>query len=633
METYVRISTTWQPVLAAALTLSSGASLAQDEIIYVTAARVPVEAGDATSAVTLLDEAALDARGPVFLADILRASPGLAVSRSGSMGSLTQIRARGSEANHVLVLIDGVEAANPFTGEADFADFLFDDIGRVEVARGEQSALWGADAIGGVIALTTRRPGEGPDWGLRAEAGSFSSRRLTARYGYGAEAGDLTLSAGHFTTDSIDVSGTGGDLDGYQNDTVGLTGRHRFGAGWTVDGSLRWTGYEGASDADTDYDGLLDDTDNRREGSQVFARLGLTGETAISGITLDHRASLRLTDHAARTFSGGSRTGRTLGQRRGVAYQLTGRWSVGAVDHRLTGLLEQERDETKNDAGPGNGANQTREVETRAVAVDYGLSRGPLALTASARHENNDRFDDAFTWRIGAAWAVDAVDGRVRVSAGEAVKNPGVFELFGYFPDYFVGNPDLVPERSSGWEIGFEQSLADGAARWAVTWFDSELTDEIYTDFGVFPATARNANGVSTRRGVEVEGAADLSPAWSVFGSATWLESRADGAAEIRRPEHVASVTLDWHAPGSDFSGSLSADYTGEQRDTEFGGFTTVTLDAYTLVSGRLAWSVTPGIEAYIRGDNLLDEEYQDVYGYHTQGRGIYLGLRFDNGR
>jgi len=615
-----------------ALISLTSAAFTQDDVILVTAARVPVLAQDSTTSVTQLNADDLEARGPLFVADILRAVPSLAVSRSGPVGQLTQIRARGSEANHVLVLIDGVEAASPFTGEADFANFLFDDLGSIEVARGEQSALWGADAIGGVIALTTRRPDDGRSWNLNTELGSFGTARANAGVRYGGDDLRLRAGVGHYRTDGIDVSGLDGETEGYINSNGHFGGEFDLAADWTVDASVRWIGYETDSDADTDYDGRLEDTDNERHGEQVFGRIGLTGEQALDGFSLDHRLTYQFTSDEAESLSAGTRTGVAEGTRRELGYQLTAQWSAGAVNNRLTGLFEHQIDDLENYAGAGNGANQSRELEATALAFDYGLSVSAFDLSVSARHEKNERFDDATTWRIGTAFELQHLDGRIRASIGEAVKNPGVFELFGFFPAFFVGNPSLQPETSRGWEIGWDQELLAGRARWSAVWFSSELENEIYTDFGAFPATALNASGASTREGLELEGEYRINDAISVFAAASFLESEDSAGAEIRRPEQLASVTFSWAPAESDWYASASLDYAGEQGDTDFGTFTPVKLDAYSLVSGQLSRRIGETISVYIRGENLLDEEYQDVFGYHTRGRGAFIGVRFQHG-
>ena len=611
---------------------AAAAGQSDEDVVLVTGARAGISAEDATASITRLDTDDMAARSTVFLADTLRAVPGIAVSRSGSPGALTQIRARGSEANHVLVLIDGIEANNPFTGEADFAHFAFSDLGSIEVARGEQSALWGADAIGGVIRLSTLQPQRELETSLQLEAGDFDTRQANARVATRFEDGRVSLSASRFQTDGIDASGQGGESDGYENTTVSLAGAFDFNPVFSLEGSARWVGHDGQFDSDTDFDGRLNDVDRSSQGDTVFARLALLADHTVGDVALGHELAVQLTDDAVENFSTGAFTSRSLGQRLQSHYQVTGSWQTGETRHRLTGLVEQDHDRLKSYSGPGIASNQTRPIEAEALALDYGFSQGALDVTASVRRDFNSLFDDATTWRIGAGWAFDTLNGRVRASFGEGVKNPGIYELYGFFPGFFVGNPNLTPERSTGWEIGWDQTLLDGAAFWSVVYFQSDLEEEIYTDFSSFPSTALNATGQSDRGGIEVSGSWDVTADWSAFGSVTVLESEENGVAEIRRPEFLASLTLDWHPVGSDWSAALSLDHTGDQTDTDFGTFQPVTLEAYTLMAGQVRWNATDKLQLYVRGDNLLDEDYQDVFGYHTQGRGLYLGLRLRNG-
>ncbi len=616
-------------MIASSLVLLSAPAFSQtDETIYVTAARTPLPAEDATASITLLREAEIEARGGVFVADILRAVPGLAVSRSGPAGSLTQIRARGSEANHVVLLIDGIEANNPFTGEADFSNLAFDDIGSIEVSRGEQSALWGADAIGGVIRLNSRLPEAGREVSARFEAGSFDTYRASARLAARKDAGWASLSLSSFVTDGIDVSGRGGEADGYENTTVALAGGYALSPTLDLDASLRWIDAASEFDADTDFDGRLDDVDRDLDSERWLARTALTASQEWAGAELTHEFAVQLTEDLSVRRSPGAADGRSLGQRLQGHYLLGAQWSQGEARHRISLLVEREQDRLKSFSGPAAGSNQTRTIETDGIALDYGLGVDAFDLNLSVRRDSNSLFEDATTWRAGAGWTFPELDGRVHIAAGEGVKNPGIFELFGFFPAFWQGNPDLQPERSRGWEIGWTQTLSDGRGHWSATWFSSELENEIFSDFGVFPATARNAAQTSERTGLELQAGWDINPDWSLFGSASLLDSEQNGVAEIRRPERLASLTLDWRPSGSDLSGSLTVDHTGDQLDTDFGTFQSVTLDAYTLVGGQLRWQATEGVEIYARGENLLDEDYQDVFGFFTQGRGLYLGLR-----
>lgn len=631
----MRSSTFLRPGLAVSLTLLAPAVFAQeaDEVVHVTAARIPVPAGDATASITRLDSAALEARGAVFVADALRAVPGMAVSRSGSAGALTQIRARGAEANHVLLLVDGIEAASPFTGEADFAHFALDDIASIEVARGEQSALWGADAIGGVVRINTLRPDEGEQVSARLEGGSLSTYRASGRFASSFDGGGFAISGGHFQSDGIDVSGLGGETETYESRTLAASGDYALNTVFRLEAAARWIGFESGFDSDLDFDGRLDNADLVADGDRVLARTALLADHEAGAVRWSHELAVQLTDEEVTNLSAGTSTGRSLGQRLQGHYQVTARWQAGDVDHRLTGLLERDQDRLKSVAAPGAGSNQTRQIDSDAIALDYGLGAGALDINLSARRDANEAFDDSTTWRAGAGWTFDAIGGRVHASIGEGVKNPGIFELYGFFPAFFTGNPDLQPERSRGWELGWTQALAGDRGSFSAVWFSSELEDEIYTDFGVFPFTARNRASASERQGLELEGHWEFSGDISAFGALTLLESEENGAPEIRRPETLASLTLDWHPQGSDLSGALTIDHTGEQRDTDFGTFQPVVLDAYTLIGGQLRWQANDRVELYARGENLFDEEYQDVFGFHTAGRGLYLGLRLRSGR
>lgn len=615
--------------LALSIFVSSGA-IAQEtaadttgDTIIVIGGRLPVLADDITSAASLVDEDDIRLRGDFSLADTLRSVPGFAVSRSGGAGGLTDLRVRGSEANHLLVLIDGIEASVPLTGGYDFAQAPGFGVERVEILRGEQSALWGSDAIGGVLNIRTAGSTGQPTGQAQFEAGSFGSRFVGARSSgeSGRLSGGMSFSA--YQTDGIDVSGTGGEEDGYSRYFASTTGRFALSETESIQWAARFADSESEFDSDSDFNGLLDDTDNRSEARQTGIGVQFSSDRG----ALRHDLAVNLANDRLDSFSGGAFTGETEAERLQAFYQPTFDWQTGAISHRLTGLVEFERESFDSFSGVGAGSNQSQEIENSALAFDYRLARHGLRISASARHDRNDRFEDATTWRIGGAYLFEEIGGRLRASFGEGVKNPGIYELFGFFPNFFVGNPDLQPERSRSWEIGWDQAFGD-TARLSVTWFEAELEDEIFTDFGVFPATARNRATASERSGFEVGGEAALTPQLSLTGSMTFLRSEENGTPELRRPETTGSLALAWTSSSGRWQASVAADHTGEQADTDFGTFTRVTLPAYTLVSSRLAWRVRDTVELYARGTNLADEEAIDVFGYASEGRGLYLGVR-----
>lgn len=595
-----------------------------DEIIVI-GSRIPVTLDEITSSADIITRAEIEARGEAFVADLLRSAAGVSVSQSGGPGGLTQLRLRGAEANQVVVLIDGVEASSPFTGELEFANLQTANIERIEILRGEQSALWGSEAVGGVINIITTDGARDPAASVMAEYGAFDTVRGAASLSGPLGAGTGRLSFSGYETGGIDVSGQGGEKDDFSNTAVSGKVSYPLVENLAVlDFNARYQASAAQSDPDLDFDGVLDNADRVRDSEELFSRAGLSGELD-NGVFYEGSGALTLIE--AENFAGAASTGASLGRRWDFTLEAGWRGEAFGATHRLIALAESETGMFKNDAGPGTF--QNREIGNDALALDYGLTAGPAVFTASVREDFNDRFKDAVTWRVGGAYDFEGLGGRLRASAGEGVTNPGAFELFGYFPGSFIGNPDLKPETSTGWEIGWDQSIEAAGLELSATWFHSELENEIYTVFNPdFTSTVANRDGESTREGVELEARWTPVEALFVTGAATFLDSEESGAEEIRRPGFTASLTAGYRL-GERWRVGLSADHVGEQLDTDFSTGTNVTLDAYTLVGAVLGYEFADGWEATVRGENLFDEDYVDVLGYATPGAAAYIGLRW----
>lgn len=608
----------------AAIAQDDGETAEQSIDVIDVAGLRPVNSGDVTSSVFTLDLEQLEIRNAPYLADSLRAAPGVAVSRSGALGGLTQVRMRGAEANHTLVLIDGIEVSDPVTGETDFGLWSGLDIARIEVARGEQSALYGSDAIGGVVSVTTG--GEG----LRglAEYGSFETARAELAYDGQFDGGYIGAFASGSRTDGVDTSGLGGEEDGSDAWSAALRAGLDFSEDWRLTSLVRFGEATVAFDADTDFDGLLNDVDRETESEQLLAGLSLHGATGL----VDHIARASFAQTHRDNFADGAFTDSTTGQRTKISYSPSVKFGSGTVVHTLSGLTEVENEDYERvslNTAFGD-PNQSQSFQTIGFAGEYRLSAGPAALNLSARHDDNDgRFEDATTWRAGAAYSFE-FGGKLRASAGQGVKNPTFTELFGFFPGSFIGDPNLQPERSTSWEIGWDQSVF-GVANTSVTYFQAELEDEIFTVFNPdFTSSPANRTGESTRKGVEAAGDWALSEAFSLFAAATYTESENDGGQdEIRVPGLTGSVSASWTSQSRDgLTAGLALDYVGEQDDTDFGTFQTVTLDDYVLVSATAAVPITDRLALTLRGENLLDEQVMDVFGASQRGAGVFVGVR-----
>ncbi|ABI78470.1 putative TonB-dependent receptor [Hyphomonas neptunium ATCC 15444] len=605
---------------ASALVITASFAQAEDTLtldpVEVSGLR-PIEFDRLTSSVSVLTADDLAIRLSPNPADQLRAVPGVAISRAGGVGALTQVRMRGAEANHTLVLFEGIEISDPVNGDTDFGLLTALPTGRIEVLRGASSSIHGSDAIGGVVSISAAR-----EAGLNAfaEAGSFG----TVRGALGLSGENFGGAITGFTTDGVDTSGTGGAKDGSEALSGFVNGKVDLGADWSLSLIGLARGMESEFDSDTDFDGLLDDEDRRTEADQWLVGGALSGVTG----PLDHVIRASFNEVKRDNFSDGQKTDVSKGQRTKLAWLP----SLANGAHSLTGILDYEREEyDRTDVQYAGATDASETFESIGVGAEYRYSAGAFDASASARFDDNDgRFDDATTWRLGAGYAFEQVGGRVRASIGTGVKNPTFTELFGFFPGSFIGNPDLKPEESTSWEIGWEQTV--GPVSYSATYFEADLENEIYTAYNPdFTSSPANRATDSERSGVELAARWQALANLAFFGQATLFDSQDNnGVDEIRVPEATASLGADWLVNPNGFRLGAALDYVGEQGDTDFGPFPSrpVSLDAYTLASITAEYPLTERIAITLRGQNVFDEKPTDIYGYNGPGAGVFVGLK-----
>ena len=624
---------------AQALSTLDGPGEPEDHIV-VTATRsgegVPVSQLGASA--TVLGTEALDQRQTRIVSDILRDVPGVAVSRTGGVGGQTQIRLRGTEGNHVLVLVDGIEAADPFNGEFDFGTLIAEPAARIEVLRGQQSSLYGSDAIGGVIHYMTLSGAEAPGGSIQLEAGSFNTLTTSARVA--GLAGDLDYSV------SGAYSHTGGTPTAREGtrdvgaDTAGLSGKLI----WSPSESFRLTGVGRYSYTRAEANDSEDDPATPLFGTTIDSP-GVYGENeaiyallSAELLALDGRWSNSLTgqiaDASRASYDPAGRDGASEGQRLKGSFVSSLSLGSDAILHRITAALDVERESFRNTAPGGFAFTGQRHADNLGLVGQYELVwNEALSLGASIRHDENDRFDNVTTYRVQGSYSA-GFGTRIRGAWGTGVKNPGYYDLYGYVDGRYIGNPDLRPETSKGWEVGLEHSFAD-VARIGATYFDSTLEDEIYTAYPApdFIATPANRTSESQQKGVELFVSARPTRLLRLDASYTWLNAEEDGAKEVRRPEHVASFNATAMSADEHVSGTLTVRYTGKQRDITFTDPTyatspVVTLDEYWLVNLNAEVRLSPAVTLTGRIENLLDQEYEEVFSFVAPGRSAVAGLR-----
>jgi vitamin B12 transporter len=609
-------------------------ALNNDHVVITATRSVEAESQTAASA-AVIDSQRINRLGDPLVPALLRLTPSVAVTTQGPSGLLTEVRIRGAENNHTLLFVDGIRANDPATG--DFARFELlnaDLASRIEVVRGPQSALWGSQAIGGVIAIN----GLGESTGVRAaaEAGAFGLARANASLAQRWDRAGFAAAVGWQRAQGIDSFRGDGDKDGYRN----LSGRVRGtfalapsvelgAAAIALTGRSEFDGYDPITFERADTD---DSSRNRLMAGRLWASFG-SDKSLWKG-----RAGVSLLGSSNRNFLAGDPLNRTRGTRRTVDAQLERSFATGIVEHRLIAAAEAERETfLARDTIYGGFTNQDRNRSHRAVTIEWRGSAGRAAADLALRRDIFNRFKDATSLR--ASLLADIGQGfALAGSYAEGIAQPTFFDLYGFFPNSFVGNPSLKPESSRGFEGSLRFRRADFAA--SLTAYRQTLRDEIVDLFDpdTFLSSTENREGKSRRWGIEAEMSWRPSAALRLAGNYAYLKAtQPDGAGdarleELRRPKHSGSVSADGASGRWSYGASLA--YVGTHLDREeVFPFGIVRLRSYWLAATRIAYAVSPGIELHARVSNLLDARYEDSVGYRTEGRGVFLGVRLADRR
>jgi vitamin B12 transporter len=591
--------------MAAAFAAPAFAQQAEDlPEVVVTATRIPAIVAD-TPGARVIDAEAIEQRSAVFAADALADVPGLSVTRSGAFGGVAQVRMRGATPGKTLVLVDGApvnDAAEP-NGAYDFSGFDLGDIERIEVLSGPQSSLWGSDAIGGVIAFTTREID-----GVRAEAeaGSFDTVRGRIAVGTANETWALGGYVSRFTTDGISVADEANgntEADGFDNTTVGVRGRYAVSPDVKLDGSARWS----RSEADLDNGFPVSDNSDRSESEQWSGVVRAT----VDALGLEHQFSVSGSNIERQTFSAFGSVFEADRQ----AY----RWQANGETGAATYAFGAEREESTGSLSTGD------DVSLGATSVfatgRYQVSDA-LSVTGGLRFDDTDDFGSKTTGRVSAAYEL-GYGFTLSGAYGTGFKAPSVSQAACDFCFAAIPFPTLRPEKAEGYEAAIGWRSADGRIEGRATVYHLGVEDQItyFFDTTTFDSYYINIAETATD-GVELEGRALLGGGFDLSLAYAWTDAQDEttGARLLRVPEHSGSATLGW--TGDRLSGALTVRAEGDQDDS--GGVR----EGFATANVNAAYELTDHVTLTARVENLADEHYQQVRGYGEPGRSGYVGIR-----
>lgn len=599
--------------------------------ISVSATGVPIPLAETGSSVTVLTADRLQAQQRRTVPEALQQVPGLNLVQTGGAGGQTSVFIRGANSNHVKVQIDGIDVNDPSTPNRsfDFSQLLTEDLSRIEVLRGPQSGLYGADAIGGVISFVTRR-GEGPAKATAfVEGGSFGSFNQGGRIAGSEGIFDYSVSVQHVRQAALPVTPLDLLPAGVPRRTAFTdikTVSTKLGAqlsdSFRLNYTLRFSDSAYLDQADAGFPYLPTPYRNLNDQRQLLMR-GEAEWAPIAGFRNVFGANYATFD---RVFAGpldpltAPTPTTTFGER--TRFDYRGEMDLAPGHLLLFGAQrEDERIETTGlNRGNGNSA---------GFAEIHSAFSERVFLVANLRYDANDQFGGATTFRVAPSYILPGTETRLKGSVGTGFKPPTLSQLYQDYPGFrFFGNPNLRPEESFGFDAGFEQPLGERVLVGA-TYFDTDFRNLIQTAY--FPTYATNVNvGRAVAYGAESFVSVRFTDGFSarVDYTNTVTKDEVAGQELLRRPRHKVSVTGIWNPlPDLSLTGTLISVGSFVDGNRDF-SVTRLTNPGFLIVnlSANYAWSETTTLFARI--DNLFDERYQNPTGFLGPGLAVYGGVR-----
>ncbi len=597
----------------------------RDSYITVVASGLDERLSTTGQPVSVIDSDEIEQVQGADIGRILQRVPGVTISRNGGVGSFTGVRIRGAEAEQLLVIIDGVRTADVASpgGGFDTGNMLPGAIGKMELLRGSNSTVWGSQAIGGVLAVTTKAT---DGISATAEYGARDTFYAHAEGGFSGDFGQIALNTGYFDTDGFSSAATGTERDGFRQWQMGGRGRINlasnlslFAAARFADGRLGIDGYPAP-------EFIFADTTEYQDTQEISGAAGLI--YLANGFELQGSYSRSQTDRDSFDPSIGS-AAYFSSQGTSQRLDLRGKTSLGSdLNLRFGSEYEWSRFSTTYDAW--------RKADSASAYAQLGYGNGGmLVMNAGARLVDHSRFGSAVTFGADAAIMLD--DGwRLRASIGEGFKAPTLYQLFS---DY--GNRALDPEQSTSFDIGVEYGDRNLPTFLAISLFrrDSENLIDFVSCFGSAadicinrPYGTYDNVGLARAQGLEVEGGYALSDAFGARLAYAYVDtqnrtsgSENEGNELARRPRHAATVSADWQPGNGDFRFGADVRLVSRSFDN---AANSVRLAGYATVDLRADWQVADSFALFGRIENAGDKTYQTAAGYGMAGRGVFAGIR-----
>ncbi|WP_372836708.1 TonB-dependent receptor plug domain-containing protein [Puniceibacterium confluentis] len=554
---------------------------------------------DATGAtIDLLDSDDLG-QGGSAVGDSLAALPGVTVSANGGLGTRAAVRVRGLDASYLGVRVDGIEVTDPSSTQTsfNFGTLTSGTLDRITLVKGTQSAIYGSDAIAGMIDVQSWRPDtDGVSGRASLEYGSFNTRTATGSVGFRDARAELAFSLSRVTTDGFSARDSDDEDDGFAQTSANLFAAYQLTDALRVGVSGLWS--DGTSEFDRSSSNSSGDTVEERSGLRAFAEFASGAwlhEVSLSGFRSDR-------------YDAGGYTKEFIGERLKAAY--LGRVTLSPMAELAFGL-DWTEERAALDGSDFDASNAAAFGEVKLAPRD------DLEISATLRYDDYSDFDGAFSGRAALAWRATGAT-TVRSSFGTGYRAPSLYERFGPY-----AGTDLESETSRSFDLGVEQQIGQ-AGTLRATAFYIEIDNLIQYDFA--SGGYAQVPGTTVSKGVELSAAYPVSDRLSLSGNYTYTLAETDGDRLTRVPRHELSLSADLEV-----TDRVSTGLTVTRVADILDGFGMPTpLDDYTLVDLTARYDLSDRTQAYATVRNLTDEEYETVRGYNTSERALYVGIRTD---
>jgi len=601
-------------------TAKTGGEPVRMEETIVTASRVEESLRMVADSVTVATEKEIQRKGRQTVVEVLNDVPGVNISQNSSFGGSTSIYLRGTSNAHTIVLIDGVRVADPISsdGKVNLADLPTNNIERIEVVRGNQSVLYGSDAIGGVINIITKKGKGKPTISAGFEGGSFQTFKENLSFRGGTEKIDFSASVSRLDSQGVSKADVepNPEMDYYNNTnfSVNLNGRitDKTRAGVSF--------YHNKSQSDLDTTGGIDAYETQ------YSAITTTSANIEQDFTKWWTSILKVsnTDSKREYFKDGPGSYAGIVQFFESSYKgniKTASWQnnffLGDKDTLTVGL-----DYTHETGSQQYEQTFLNDVMARTKSAFIQNKWTPVEnanITVGVRSDHHQQFGQETTYKVAGAYLFEKLGTKVRASYGTGFHAPSLYQL--YEPNY--GNTNLAPEKSKGFDAGIDQSLFGDKVNLSATYFRNDLDNLIVWDWG----TSRYAN-VQQARTEGIETSATWRPlTWlSLNANYTYLDAKNDTTQKqlTYRPHHTAGGSVNIR-PIDKLNWNVSMQYVGKRYRDPGNNFT---MPAYTIYSTAVSYDVTKWMQLTGRITNFTDKHYQSIYQYGEPGIGFFGGIK-----